>query len=115
MEGPAPESGRTLPGAEGPEGRGAGEFMLRKLGELFKRELGPFFRRLGWFLRPMLFHSLIPFLRKAWLYIKALTDEPLFWAIVVGLIILLIIGYVLEGKKKRNEDHSHSGPEGRVR
>ena len=53
-------------------------------------------------------------------YIKPMIGEPLFWVIVIGLIILAIIGYIVErkgekNKEKKNENHSHSEPEGRSR
>lgn len=40
-------------------------------------------------------------------YIKSFIGEPLFWGIVIGVLIISIIGYigyVLEHKKKRNLD-----------
>ena len=43
-------------------------------------------------------------------YLKAWVREPLLGAILVGLIILFIIGYVTDRKERINEDHSHSKP-----
>ena len=36
-------------------------------------------------------------------YIKQMIREPLFWIILIGLVVLGIIGYVSEKREKKNK------------
>jgi hypothetical protein len=59
------------------------------------------------FFRFLIYRSLIPYFKRGVEYIKFLTGEPLFWVILIGLIIIIIFAYALERKKKRSPLDPH--------
>lgn len=92
----------------------------------------PFFKKILYALKPILKKIVLFIKSRSYLFaplfdkyvkplIEPLIGKPLFWVIVIGVIILAIIGCVVERKKekkqkeKKNENNSHSKPKRRGR